>query len=712
MTDLGHRAPLDDALFLWLPGHRSPRTTGAARTATEPPETAARAARSPGGGQAARLDGGHLTVGEGLRVTGTRMTLYLRLRAAEGGWNGPILARADPEDRHGIILRATPRELEYIWHTTPLQQRVTPQWWEEASRRDLEPDFVDGVLRLSVPLAHIGPDGWHDILVRFDHARLELFVDGVLVDEEWPHGGLSDFRGPFLLGAGCEDGRLQPGFRGLIAHLAIWDRALTDEEISALYGGPERVARRELEILGPPPEGIQYFKPRGHNAFAGDCIPFWHDGVFHLFYLHDRRHHHSKWSQGAHQYAHATTTDLVHWDHHPLAVPIIEPWECSMGTGDVIFHDGTFRILYTDCGGRCAFRDKTHRGDWIFVAESTDGIHFHKDLRPFLPGGDCEVFQDPATGLFHLIRSGVERLVSTDLRNWREAPGEFLALREGISHECPNHFEWNGWFYYILGRAGLWRSRSALGPWEEIAPNVYDGLMVPKVAAFGDDRRILAGFLPAPEWGGNIVLRELLQDDDGTLQMGFVPELAPAVGERERLEALPVRGQVEAADASVRLSGRGGLAVAALEPVPAEARITLRIAPGPDARAFGVCFRGQGDYEAGCELRFEPDRGRAQWGTPHDGGLAPEATDPWASGLNFAIDGLDCLRRPFTLEAILRGSIIDVCIDGRRTMITRRLDGTTGDRLFLFSDGGEVRFDETDVTALGALRHKGQPERH
>jgi hypothetical protein len=28
-----------------------------------------------------------------------------------------------------------------------------------------------------------------------------LFVDGVLVDEEWPHGALHGFQGPFLVGA-------------------------------------------------------------------------------------------------------------------------------------------------------------------------------------------------------------------------------------------------------------------------------------------------------------------------------------------------------------------------------------------------------------------------------------------------------------------------------------------------------------------------------
>ena len=31
---------------------------------------------------------------------------------------------------------------------------------------------------------------------------------------------------------------------------------------------------------------MQYWKPEG-AFFVGDCIPFWHDGVYHLFYLLD-----------------------------------------------------------------------------------------------------------------------------------------------------------------------------------------------------------------------------------------------------------------------------------------------------------------------------------------------------------------------------------------------------------------------------------------
>ncbi len=35
---------------------------------------------------------------------------------------------------------------------------------------------------------------------------------------------------------------------------------------------------------------LQYFKPEG-PYFVGDCMPFYHDGTFRLFYLLDENHH-------------------------------------------------------------------------------------------------------------------------------------------------------------------------------------------------------------------------------------------------------------------------------------------------------------------------------------------------------------------------------------------------------------------------------------
>lgn len=558
---------------------------------------------------------------------------------------------------------------------------------------------VDGVLRLRVPVTLIDPARWHDVVVRFRGPNLGLFIDGVLVDEEWPHGALHEFCAPLLVGAGYDQGTLKAGFHGAIDHVALWNRALQDDEIAAICGGADEIARRELEINGPVQRSPQYWKPRGYNAWAGDCLPFFHDGTFRLFYLFDRHHHGSKWGQGAHQYAQLSSKDLIHWEEQPLAVPIIQQWECSMGTCDCIWHDGVYHMFYTDCGSRCEYLDKPQPGSWIFCATSTDGIHFHKDLKPLVPGGDCTVFRDPATGLFHLIRGGGNRLVSQDLRNWEEIPGDFVQRKPGTTGECPHLFTWNDWCYFILGTNAIWKSRSVLGPWEEMKPTIYDGLFVPKVAEFTDNRRILAGFNFERGWAGHLALRELIQSPDGSLGSKFPPELVPASGAPQTLRFSAITPGSSGDGGKVTLHG-GAFAAAALDGVARNVRITLRVVPQPGIEAFGLCVRGKGNYQSGCELRFEPARQRAQYGSPWDGGPAQDSPGLISRGRDYAIENIEGLEQPFTLELIVKHDLIDTCIAGRRTLLTRRDPEPDGDRLFFFARHGDVTFDSVEVRPL------------
>ena len=66
---------------------------------------------------------------------------------------------------------------------------------------------------------------------------------------------------------------------------------------------------------------MQYWKPEAADEFAGDMMPYWDGHRFHLFYLLDRGHHAEQDGLGGHQWAHASTSDLVNWEHHPLARP-------------------------------------------------------------------------------------------------------------------------------------------------------------------------------------------------------------------------------------------------------------------------------------------------------------------------------------------------------------------------------------------------------
>jgi hypothetical protein len=96
-------------------------------------------------------------------------------------------------------------------------------------------------MRVNFPVGLIGARDWHDLVVRFSGAKLQLFIDGVLVDEEYPIGETRQRTVPFLIGAAHENGQLKTGFSGLIDHVAVWNRALTDDEVTALSGGADTV---------------------------------------------------------------------------------------------------------------------------------------------------------------------------------------------------------------------------------------------------------------------------------------------------------------------------------------------------------------------------------------------------------------------------------------------------------------------------------------
>jgi hypothetical protein len=494
-------------------------------------------------------------------------------------------------------------------------------------------------------------------------------------------------------------------FTGEIDHVALWDRALTPQEIVSLSGGQEHVAKRDLEILGPPQKSLQYWRPRG-KAYAGDCMVTCNDGVFHLFYLYDRLHHGAKWGLGAHQYGHFSSSDLSHWTHYPLAVPLARQWECAMGTGNVIFnpHDKKWYAFYTDCGSRIQFVDKPQHGAWLFRAVSEDGIHFTKDFKPVLPGFDSDIFYVPETGKFHLIAEGGRtHFESADLEKWTNVENsEFrkTAERDNLSSICPDTLAWNGWHYFTAGSSRIYKSRSPLGPWEEIPKNTFDGLFFSKMHEFKNGRALAAGWVAFPGWGGNLVVRELLQSPNGDLGMKFVTEMIPACGKPLQLKLAAKKGEIAGDFAALRVRAGQTIAYAAAGDVPHEARIRLTVRPQRGAEVFGVSLCGEGDYEAGSELSFRPAGNHVQFAHPQAGGPAGKVgVATLMDGDTGAMPPMDGLSEPFTLDIIVKERILDVCIGDRRTFIARRSD-PGGDRLFFFAKGGEVAFENIEVCPL------------
>ena len=198
-----------------------------------------------GTGTVAQFAAGYLLAavpgGAGLR--GDAMSLCMRLRDPTGRWDAPLFPATTAANPLAAILYATDGAakplrygsagepgpatpwyhlfaepggpyrlagssalLEYRWRTRPAEPVI--RFNEGRSAGDpILAEARAGVLHLGVPVALIGTTEWHDVVFRFRGPNLELFVDGVLVDEEWGYGALHRFEPPFLIGAAWEDGR-------------------------------------------------------------------------------------------------------------------------------------------------------------------------------------------------------------------------------------------------------------------------------------------------------------------------------------------------------------------------------------------------------------------------------------------------------------------------------------------------------------------------
>ena len=695
--------------------------------------------RRGGDGQVAEFDGGYLIVGDKaaqpLRLTGDRMTFCMRVRATAGQWNAPLFARQASDDESARMLYPAPLNmdvigyshrqrieegmgLEFLWRTTPLKDRVRPEYFQQAETPNLlrwhtdweakwtparKGDFVNGLLRLDAPLDLIGRNGWHDMVVRFDRVKLDLFVDGVLVDEEWPHGSLHEFAGPFLIGAGYHGGRLLSGFRGQVDHVGLWDRALGDVEVAALCGGTDEAARRNGEILGPRMPVGQYWRPHGFNTSVGDCMAFAHDGTFHVFFLSDRRHGGSKWGLQALPWGHLSTRDFVRWREHPCPLDITEPWECCLGTGTFAYHDGRYQLIYIKHDRRAWFADNPNFGDAIFLATSDDGIHFRKETSPLMvPGwfGENDInpglHPDQTNGGFILSLCNWKVFRSADLKDFVPRVG----LTTPAWWPCTSYWKWNG-HYYFTSCGRQWTSPRPIedpaAQWSSPPhQTLNDGIRVAQTAQF-QGRQIMVGFTPEPPeayFGGELLVRELLQHPDGSLGTNWLDPMIPPSGEPLNLPFQVVAGEASAAAGTVRVHAPDGFAAGAFDGVPQDVRITLHVRPQAGTKRFGLCVRGSGDYATGCELQFEPARQRAQFAAVAGGRMAEEAGN-WRT-----IDGVTGLDQPFTLDVLVKHDLVDACVDKRRTIITRNRTRLTGDRVFFSVDRGAVTLTDVRIRPL------------
>ncbi|MGM9680523.1 MAG: glycoside hydrolase family 32 protein [Eubacteriales bacterium] len=170
------------------------------------------------------------------------------------------------------------------------------------------------------------------------------------------------------------------------------------------------------------------------------------DGVYHIFYQHNP--YSLKWDRM--HWGHATSSDLLHFEHQPIALFPDEPYENEGGcfSGSAIVKDGVIHLFYTSVS--------REMGQTQSTATCTDGLHFVKsEENPLIitpPAGSNRDFRDPKVSLidghYYMVVAGGENGVgmiflyrSDDLTHW-ESLGILLSGSEyGPILECPDFFK-------------------------------------------------------------------------------------------------------------------------------------------------------------------------------------------------------------------------------------------------------------------------------
>ena len=384
---------------------------------------------------------------------------------------------------------------------------------------------------IGVPLAALAnPLGVHTVKVRLGtDAKFSILIDGVGYDED----GVADKVVP------SPDSPVATSVSSRVSDLTF-----TTPAVAPLVTEPytKRITR-----------SVQFWTPDGHNAWVGDVAVGTYKGRFHVFYLLDRRHHSSKGGAGGHYFAHLSSADLVNWDDHGVAVPN-DVWWMTQGTGTPFVRDGKFHLAYGLHTSRLT-KETCSAAYWedfkasgtmrtfkfgelpgypagATYATSEDGIHFTPSETLIHPAENPTVYTrtDGRLGLIGSYGVAWDQrglYVSDSIGGWtlydREVP--FIG-------DCPCVFDWDSRHYLIQGFSRMaYNSDGRVGgwvDWSQTGNDVYDGLSVPMVAEWSGDRRILAGWLNHPQgWGGWLVLRELVQNADGTLGLKWIPEVTP-----------------------------------------------------------------------------------------------------------------------------------------------------------------------------------------
>lgn len=473
-----------------------------------------------------------------------------------------------------------------------------------------------------------------------------------------------------------------------------------------------------------------FFQPE--NAWVGDLIPYYENGTYYAFYLHDPRL--QKGVYAAHTTWHLVTTkDFTNLEYHGEAIKRGSEKDPNLNayTGSVIKDkDGIYHVFYTafneafKTDGKAIQSVMQATGRDLYHLETVpkflfqaDGVRYeHFDWR------DPFVFFNEEDQCYWMVlaarkcgsgalRGGCLALAkSSDLYNWTYSE-PFFAPDMYITMECPEIFRWGDWWYLVFStfsdefKTHYRIAKSVNGPWIIPENDTFDCRADYAIKTAGDGKRRFAfGWIASKEddrdfgaweWAGTMVAHELVQNpENGELSVRPIEALRKYYGKKS--EGMnPITWKADYCPETRKLCSQ--MLGALLVPVPKDRfRMELDFTIEKAAR-FGIALHVPKDLETGYFLKMDrktnnmtmdlwprSEKGKEQWQIKGDIPCQIETLRPLPEGKNFRV------------TVLREGSICVVYVNDQVVMSTRTYDHK-GKMAGIFLVQGEATIDRMEI---------------
>ncbi len=437
---------------------------------------------------------------------------------------------------------------------------------------------------------------------------------------------------------------------------------------------------REKLLADPHRPGYHFVIPEGFGMpFDPNGAIYW-KGRYHLFYI---------WQKGGHHWGHVSSTDLLHWRHHPTGL------YGGMYSGNAFLNkEGTPTMCYHDearknNGMALALDDELNtwgKQESLITPKTVEGDKHHGKYRSWDPFGWIE--DDTHYAIFGGKRPGIAKSKTLD-GEW-EYVGDLMAnavegvdINEDVS--CADLFKIGdkrmllcishrlGARYYF----GQWKNEQFHPTFHQQMSWVDNEFFAPETLIDDRGRRIMwAWLLNWPNkktqaeigWAGTMSLpRVLTLAKDGSLLMNPPEELELLRYNPTELNDLSVK-----ADSELKLEGIAGNSI----------ELEIEIIPGKGATQYGVKVCESLDGTEQTLVYYDAAEKKLKVDTVKSG---PKGKKLVEAGPFELADG-EALK----LRIFIDKSVIEVFANDGRQAITRRIYPSAGNagQVSLFSNGG------------------------